>query len=560
MILLFLGSWRSTLIVVVSIPLSILVSIIVLDALGQTLNVMTLGGMALAVGILVDDATVEIENIHRNIGAAKAVRARDPRRRAADRGAGVRLDAVHLHRVRAGRVHHRRGEVAVRAAGDGGRVRDADVVLAVAHAGADDGALPARARGERARAGHGQQRGSRFFARVRSRLRAAARRRTARWLALGARAPRAFVVARSSRSSRVSLALLPLVGRDFFPTVDAGLIKLHVRGAAGHAHRGDRAALRRRSRTTIREVIPPREIETMLDNIGTPYSGINLSLSEGALISSADGADPDRAQGGPRADRGLRARAARDARASATPTRRSSSSRPTSRRRCSTSASPRRSTCRSSARSATRTQTSRSREELARADRARSRAPSTCTSRRCRARPQLAIDVDRTHGAAGRAHRSATSRATCSSRSRRAAQVAPSYWLDQARRAVPRRGADAAVPDRLDRRAAARRRSRRGDGDAAAARRTSRRSRAATAPANITHYNVARTFDVQANVEGTDLGSVADARRARRRRDRSRRCRAARTVTRQGPGREHGRRRSAASATGSCSRSCSSTC
>src|SRR5690349_2182066 len=67
MILLFLGSWRSTLIICISIPLSILVSIIVLWALGQTLNVMTLGGMALAVGILVDDATVEIENIHRNL-------------------------------------------------------------------------------------------------------------------------------------------------------------------------------------------------------------------------------------------------------------------------------------------------------------------------------------------------------------------------------------------------------------------------------------------------------------------------------------------------------------
>jgi multidrug efflux pump subunit AcrB len=71
MILLFLGSWRSTLIVMVSIPLSILVSIIVLDALGETLNVMTLGGMALAVGILVDDATVEIENIHRNLHQRK---------------------------------------------------------------------------------------------------------------------------------------------------------------------------------------------------------------------------------------------------------------------------------------------------------------------------------------------------------------------------------------------------------------------------------------------------------------------------------------------------------
>ena len=67
MILLFLGSWRSTLIIAVSIPLSILVSICVMSALGETINIMTLGGLALAVGILVDDATVEIENIHRNL-------------------------------------------------------------------------------------------------------------------------------------------------------------------------------------------------------------------------------------------------------------------------------------------------------------------------------------------------------------------------------------------------------------------------------------------------------------------------------------------------------------
>src|SRR5262249_11859949 len=71
MILLFLGSWRSALIVALSIPLSILCSIIVMGAMGQTLNVMTLGGLALAVGILVDDATVEIENIHRNLGQRK---------------------------------------------------------------------------------------------------------------------------------------------------------------------------------------------------------------------------------------------------------------------------------------------------------------------------------------------------------------------------------------------------------------------------------------------------------------------------------------------------------
>ena len=72
MILLFLGSWRSTLIVCISIPLSILTSIIILNLMGQTINVMTLGGLALAVGILVDDATVEIENTHRNMGDEQA--------------------------------------------------------------------------------------------------------------------------------------------------------------------------------------------------------------------------------------------------------------------------------------------------------------------------------------------------------------------------------------------------------------------------------------------------------------------------------------------------------
>jgi multidrug efflux pump subunit AcrB len=73
MILLFLGSWRRTMIVCISIPLSILTSLIVLSLLGQTVNVMTLGGLALAVGILVDDATVEIENIHRNMGMRKPI-------------------------------------------------------------------------------------------------------------------------------------------------------------------------------------------------------------------------------------------------------------------------------------------------------------------------------------------------------------------------------------------------------------------------------------------------------------------------------------------------------
>ena len=117
MILLFLGSWRSTLIVCISIPLSILTSLAVMSLLGETINIMTLGGLALAVGILVDDATVEIENIHRNLGMGKGVIAVDSRRRAADRRAGVRFDAVHLHRVRAGGLFAGRRAVSVHAAG-----------------------------------------------------------------------------------------------------------------------------------------------------------------------------------------------------------------------------------------------------------------------------------------------------------------------------------------------------------------------------------------------------------------------------------------------------------
>ena len=85
-----------------------------------------------------------------------------------------------------------------------------------------------------------------------------------------------------------SLALLPMVGRDFFPAVDAGLIKLHVRGTPGTRIEETERHFAE-IEDTIRTVIPPEQIEVMLDNMGTPVSGINLSLSEGALISSADG-------------------------------------------------------------------------------------------------------------------------------------------------------------------------------------------------------------------------------------------------------------------------------
>ncbi|GAC1537072.1 MAG: efflux RND transporter permease subunit [Polyangiales bacterium] len=291
MILLFLGSWRSTLIVVISIPLSILVSITVLALLGQSLNVMTLGGMSLAVGILVDDATVEIENIHRNMAQRKPiVRAiLDGAQEIATpafvstlcicivfvpvvfiTGAAkslfvplamavvfAMLMSYFLSRTLVPTmVHHLlRGEAEVHALG---------------HA-----AGPPRSVFERLFAGF-----NRGFDRLRDAY--------GRWLAL-ALAHRAVVAVAFLVFVGASVAvLLPRVGQDFFPSVDAGLIKLHVRGVSGtRIEESERRFADIES--TIKTVIPAEQIDTMIDNIGTPYSGINLSLSEGTSISPADG-------------------------------------------------------------------------------------------------------------------------------------------------------------------------------------------------------------------------------------------------------------------------------
>ncbi len=131
MILLFLGDWRPTVVIAISIPLSIFVSIILLGALGETLNIMTLGGLALAVGILVDDATVEIENIERNLAMGKEMKHAILDGAAADRRARLRLHPVHLHRVRAHVLPQRRGAVPVRAPGRGGVLRHAGQLLPV---------------------------------------------------------------------------------------------------------------------------------------------------------------------------------------------------------------------------------------------------------------------------------------------------------------------------------------------------------------------------------------------------------------------------------------------
>ena len=127
MILLFLGSWRSTVIVLISIPLSILASIIVLHFLGETLNTMTLGGLALAVGILVDDSTVTIENTHRLRGEGMSLAAGLRRHRCPDHG----LDAGDQLRIHLGRIPGRAGKIPLHSARACGGVRDAGVLCAV---------------------------------------------------------------------------------------------------------------------------------------------------------------------------------------------------------------------------------------------------------------------------------------------------------------------------------------------------------------------------------------------------------------------------------------------
>ncbi len=146
MILLFLGSWRSTLIVCISIPLSILVSLIVLNLMGETVNTMTLGGMALAVGILVDDATVTIENIHRNMAMRKAmVRSVLDGAQQIAVPAFVSTLAICIVFVPV-LAAHRRGPIPVHPAGPGSGLRHARVLRPVENAGSDAGVLHAAAR------------------------------------------------------------------------------------------------------------------------------------------------------------------------------------------------------------------------------------------------------------------------------------------------------------------------------------------------------------------------------------------------------------------------------
>ena len=282
MILLFLGSWRSTLIVCVSIPLSILTSLVVLHLLGETINVMTLGGLALAVGILVDDATVEIENIHRNLAYEEAnhcrrfstARSRSLFRRSCPLSAICIVFVPVIFLTGAARYLFTPLALAVVLAMLASYLLSRTLVPTMVQYLLACGSGAMGQKGE-----HGHAADEDFFWRHPPRLQPAFRA-LSRPLSRPARValrhrkldggPLSACFARFRCLDRSS-------GRDFFPYVDAGQIRLHVRAPGGHAHRRNRARLRQSGRH-LAGVIPAGELDDILDNIGLPYSGFNLAF------------------------------------------------------------------------------------------------------------------------------------------------------------------------------------------------------------------------------------------------------------------------------------------
>jgi CzcA family heavy metal efflux pump len=288
MILLFLGSWRSTLIIAVSIPLSVLTSIIVMSALGETINIMTLGGLALAVGILVDDATVEVENINRNIDQGKEI-------------IQAILDGASQIAVPALVSTLSICIVFVPMFFLSGVAKYLFVPLAEAVSFAmlasyllSRTLVPTMARyllkassEEERKELIGKSRNP--FVRLQGRFEVGFEKFRDRYhglLEVCIRHRNIFTVCFFA-ACILSFALLPFVGQDFFPTVDSGEFKLHMRAATG-TRIEETASICDRVEDDIRREIPPSELSGIIDNIGLPYSSINLSYSNSAPVGTGD--------------------------------------------------------------------------------------------------------------------------------------------------------------------------------------------------------------------------------------------------------------------------------
>jgi CzcA family heavy metal efflux pump len=291
MVLLFLGSWRGTFIIALSIPLSVLTSIVVLSALGQSINLMTLGGLALAVGILVDDATVEIENVHRQMATGKPVV-----QAILDGAQEIALPAFvstlcicivfvpMFFLTGVARFLFVPLAEAVVFAMLASYVLSRTLVPTLVmwfyrHAEYSGHLSEARTAGRWVRPLLAlQERFERGFAGMRQAYRD--------WLAA--------VLAHRVASAAVFLAfclgswlLVPQLGRDFFPSVDAGQFRLHLRARSG-TRIEETAKLVDQVEAVIRSELPEAALVGVLDNIGIPAGGIPLTYVDNGLVGTGD--------------------------------------------------------------------------------------------------------------------------------------------------------------------------------------------------------------------------------------------------------------------------------
>src|ERR1017187_6847557 len=292
MILLFLGSWRSTIIVCISIPLSILTSLAILSLLGETINVMTLGGMALAVDILVDDATVELENTHRNMAMKK------PLVRAVLDGAQQIAAPAFVSTLSICIVF-----VPVLLLTGAAKYLFTPLAMAVVFAMLASYLLSRTliptmvhymlrsevklyASGE-----HGESAGGKgiiwrvhYLFNRRFELMRSSYASLLHWCL----DHRGLVLTGFAIFVAASLGLAVFIGRDFFPTVDSGQMRLHARAPSGTRIETTETIFADFERE-IRQVIPAREIDTIIDNIGIPNGGFNLAFGDSPTLGVSDG-------------------------------------------------------------------------------------------------------------------------------------------------------------------------------------------------------------------------------------------------------------------------------
>jgi len=291
LILLFLGSWRSTLVVAVSIPLSILTSLVVLSLLGQTLNIMTLGGLALAVGILVDDATVEIENINRLLPEGMPLR--DTILTGAQQIAvpafvatlSICIVFVPIFFLKGvpGFLFRPLAEAVVFAMLASYFLSRTLVPTLVMYT------FRSERRKREAAQGKGEEQAG-FFRRFHLAFEEGfegVRERYVKALEWCLEHRLAFTLGFLGFCG-ASMLLIPILGSDLFPSVDAGQIRLHVRAPIG-TRIEETAALCDRIETSIRRQISNGDLDGIVDNIGFPPSGINLTLSNSGVIGTSDG-------------------------------------------------------------------------------------------------------------------------------------------------------------------------------------------------------------------------------------------------------------------------------